>query len=49
MMAQFARKTELDGRIANLGLTMRKSLDFLVEARFLKTSGEGGIRTRGEV
>jgi hypothetical protein len=37
----------LDG--GTLCLELRKPFDVLVEGRFLKTSGEGGIRTRGEV
>ena len=46
---QSTRIIELDDRIASLLSTKTKPFDVPVEGRFLKTSGEGGIRTRGGV
>src|SRR4029077_11381019 len=41
------RIMELDDRLANPASETKKPFDNLLEGRFLKTSGEGGIRTRG--
>jgi hypothetical protein len=46
---QTAKFVELDDRVANLAITKRSTFDLLVEEPFLKSSGEGGIRTPGTV
>ena len=46
---QLARIIELDDRVTNLVFTEGKPFDFFAEGLISKTSGEGGIRTLGDV